>query len=239
MPIGTETPGSPTLVTPDTTPTPYTAGVYGPAPDGEIIADDVLSVLLVALNIEKRHDGILGPAGSRLAFLINIAGSANYQTGQVSFGSSGADWTYYRDDTGGISLLGAWRTTASEYAALRWYQELDVPNGVTLTGLTAKVRGSAAIAGPGLPAGNAAFLALHVVQMNSGARISNLTTSKTDDPSATLSDYKAIHDIVHTEGTPYTVDRSAYRYIAEVKMHQNEDAGFMVYGIKPTITYTW
>lgn len=61
MPIGSLTPGTPTTVTPDPNPPRYTS-VQGPAVDGDVVATDVLSAHLVALNIqarlEKNHPGL-------------------------------------------------------------------------------------------------------------------------------------------------------------------------------------
>ena len=52
MPIGTLIPGQPTEVSADASPVLYTT-VEGPAPDGPVVATDVLSALLVSLNIQK------------------------------------------------------------------------------------------------------------------------------------------------------------------------------------------
>jgi hypothetical protein len=51
MTIGTQTPGINTQVTPDTNPAPYVS-VFGPAPDGLVVADDVLAAIQVALNVQ-------------------------------------------------------------------------------------------------------------------------------------------------------------------------------------------
>ena len=53
MPIGTQTPGSQTTVTPDSTPSTYTS-VQGPAPDGLVVADDVLACHQEILNVQER-----------------------------------------------------------------------------------------------------------------------------------------------------------------------------------------
>jgi hypothetical protein len=53
MPIGPQVPGVVTTVTPDDPPPVYYSS-QGPAPDGLVVADDVLAVHLMALNIEAR-----------------------------------------------------------------------------------------------------------------------------------------------------------------------------------------
>lgn len=70
MPIGAQVPGSLTTVTPDTSPSYYTS-VQGPAPDGLVVADDVLAVQLIALNIQKVIKTILDgffPNGTTATF---------------------------------------------------------------------------------------------------------------------------------------------------------------------------
>jgi hypothetical protein len=52
MPIGPLVPGVPTTVTPDASPTRYTA-TQGPAPDGPVVTDDVLAVHQIALNVQN------------------------------------------------------------------------------------------------------------------------------------------------------------------------------------------
>lgn len=53
MPIAPQVPGVPTTVTPDASPPIYTS-VQGPAPDGYVVADDVLAVHLEVLNVQQR-----------------------------------------------------------------------------------------------------------------------------------------------------------------------------------------
>ena len=53
MPIGPLVPGTPTTVTPDASPSIYTS-TQGPAPDGPVVADDILVVHQIALNIQQR-----------------------------------------------------------------------------------------------------------------------------------------------------------------------------------------
>jgi hypothetical protein len=95
MPIGSEANGVPTTITPDTSPTEY-ASVQGPAVDGEIVANDVNAVILVALNVQKWTKGqyINGAIGGTYApsDFINITGSKGfrYKTGTYCWIDTGA-----------------------------------------------------------------------------------------------------------------------------------------------------
>lgn len=52
MPIGPQVPDVVTTVTPDTTPTRYIS-TQGPAPNGYVVADDVLAVHQIVLNVQE------------------------------------------------------------------------------------------------------------------------------------------------------------------------------------------
>lgn len=52
MTIGPLVPGSPTRVTPDTVVAPY-IDIYGPAPDGLVVADDILGAYDAALHVQS------------------------------------------------------------------------------------------------------------------------------------------------------------------------------------------
>jgi hypothetical protein len=108
MPIGSESNGVPTTVTPDTSPSEYSS-VQGPAPDAEIVANDVLAVILVALNIQKWAKGqfINGTVGGDYApsDFVNITGAHGfrYKTGTYCWLDTGSvlqlDGTFSSDGT--------------------------------------------------------------------------------------------------------------------------------------------
>jgi hypothetical protein len=72
MPIGTLTPGQPTTVTPDPNPSYYTS-FQGPAPDDDIVADDLLEVIQLALNIQRMSVGNIGSPASVMQALTNVS----------------------------------------------------------------------------------------------------------------------------------------------------------------------
>lgn len=62
MTIGTLVPGVPTTVTPDVTAVPY-ASVQGPAPDGPVVADDILEAIQVSLNVQSYSESLATAEG--------------------------------------------------------------------------------------------------------------------------------------------------------------------------------
>lgn len=115
MTIGLQTPGQPTDVTPDAQPvTPYTS-VQGPAPDGPVVATDVLQAIQVALNVQTQLDQLSRaiPTGTA-SQMQHLSGSQTGDTYEVISrglyrfvaGSTidlGAPWTYTS-----ISSTGVW-----------------------------------------------------------------------------------------------------------------------------------
>ena len=75
MPIGSLIPGQPTTVTPDPNPG-YYSSFEGPAPDDLIVADHVLAVIQLALNVQKLALGNIGSPESVMKAVTNaVSGS--------------------------------------------------------------------------------------------------------------------------------------------------------------------
>lgn len=70
MPIGSLVPGQPTTVTPDPNPS-YYSSFQGPAPDDLIVADHVLAVIQLALNVQQMTLGRIGSPAAVMQAISN------------------------------------------------------------------------------------------------------------------------------------------------------------------------
>lgn len=116
MPIGPLVPGQPTTVTPDPAPS-YYSSAQGPAVDDLIIADHVLAVIQMVLNVQQMSLGNIGsPAAVMQAVTNAVIGTASGR-----FHVQGAGWYVYsattRTDNGpwyysapGMSNVGSWES---------------------------------------------------------------------------------------------------------------------------------
>lgn len=112
MTIGPLIPGTPTTVTPDAGHAAY-ASVQGPAPDGPVVADDVLAAIQVSLNVQAHADSKLlsgNPAqmvnqtGVSAGWIFEVNSTANLGR-YTAYGSDpgyGAPWVYASTGTPGI-----------------------------------------------------------------------------------------------------------------------------------------
>ncbi len=114
MTIGLQTPGQPTDVTPDAQPvTPYTS-VQGPAPDGPVVATDVLQAIQVALNVQTQLDQLSRaiPTGTT-SQMIALTGRQTGDTYEVisrglyrfvsgATADFGAPWSYTSTGSSGV-----------------------------------------------------------------------------------------------------------------------------------------
>jgi hypothetical protein len=112
MTIGPAVPGTPTTVTPDVGHAAYTSA-QGPAPDGEVTADDVLMAIQIALNVQAYATAkILAGTPAQMVALTNVSAGWIFEVDSlanlgrfVAYGSDpgyGAPWVYASTGTSGI-----------------------------------------------------------------------------------------------------------------------------------------
>lgn len=80
MPIAPQVPGVPTTVTPDASPPIYTSS-QGPAPDGYVVADDVLAVHQMVLNVQNRILPSVPGAVNQALIPVDLTGAIPHDIG--------------------------------------------------------------------------------------------------------------------------------------------------------------
>lgn len=96
MPIAPQVPGVPTTVTPDSSPPIYTSS-QGPAPDGYVVADDVLAVHQMILNVQDRILPNVPGAVEQALIPVDLTGAI------PSYIGGGAIWTLDPGGADGVS----------------------------------------------------------------------------------------------------------------------------------------
>jgi hypothetical protein len=140
MPIGTQIPGQPTEVTPDASPALYTS-IEGPAPDGPVVAADVLGCLLATLNVQNALDAAKVP----VAYVPQTSDARYYQLPMA--GGCLAD--YLTSHIGWqLSTIGTWIQTdvanVGDGSAGLLYFDLEIPYPCKLTGVWIRLAGNTA-----------------------------------------------------------------------------------------------
>jgi len=230
MPIGTQTPGVLTTVTPDTTPALYTS-TQGPAPDGLVVADDVLACHLIALNVQKKAQIDLAPVISGLASVTSeLTSLINAFPGKALEYRQAVD---LYNGTTIIPVASSGFVKSQSYGRTSWVQSTSLVDGdgvaFFVSHLLPKSGGISLVRAYGRGNGHSALPAeLPWVQL---CRISANAEASTDmtvigtgvDASESAAEFDELHYIGCTQNLPHTIDHG-YEYHIRIRGERGANA---------------
>lgn len=226
MTIGPLVPGVPTTVTPDTSPAIYTS-TQGPAPDGPVVADDVLAVHQIALNVQRNLD-------ARASALENITPGISTLTTMkayppISGGTTNTDWALSGStSSGAIYWVQANSTTQPVLCELSSHLP---PSGRILT-IGAWIVPQTGHTG--LPATLPTITISRALRLDPSTYEDVLTATQT---AATYAAYEAGRFFSATLGTAHTIDHNYLYYFRFTgESGANFVGGLRVYGVELRIT---
>lgn len=211
MTIGTLVPGAPTTVTPDVTAVPYSS-VQGPAPDGPVVADDILEAIQVSLNVQSYAEAMVvlestsrGTSDTTLSNRISAlagSGTRSIPLNGRGYVQTGTHW-YEAHATGGD--FGYWVQGDNQNARGVTFEVSDIiTTCTTVTGLGAAMRGETGHTGlPNLPT---VELWRYPSPFTAPSSVITIT-----DTSATVGAYEAEHEFLTT--LSHTVTPNARYFI--------------------------
>lgn len=185
MPIAPQVPGVPTAVTPDTSPPIYTS-TQGPAPDGLVVADDVLAVHQIALNIQQRILPYV-PAARGSTLLFGAHGAATF-VGATA-------WEKVVTATG--QPYWSQRTNSTDKLIVPLY---SMPPGVKIASFSAVFEGYTGHAAiPQFPP----VVELCTTNYNTSSGVAMSVIDTVTDTTAVVADYQSPHTVTKTLASAY------------------------------------
>ena len=227
MPIGPLVPGTPTTVTPDASPPPYTS-TQGPAPDGPVVADDVLAAHLIALNIQQNLTTRLITTENSIPGISTLSSARIYPS--IASGYGGATvWANSVDSGGGLY----WAQTNNDAAPV--YCELSPYLPLSGRLLSIGMRIQPASGHTALPAVLPTATLYLVSRANFATSVDILTATH---PATTVAQYENYVFFEASLGTSHLINHEYYMYYIRFTGESGTDyvGGLRVYGIELRVT---
>jgi hypothetical protein len=228
MPIGPLVPGTPTTVTPDASPPPYTS-TQGPAPDGPVVADDVLAAHLIALNIQQNLTARLATAENSIPGISTLTSARIFPAISSGFGGA-TDWA-----NGGDSGTGSRHWTQTANSTLPVLCELSpyLPLSGRLLSIGMRIQPASGHAG--LPSVLPTATLYLVSRANFATSVDILTATHS---ATTVAQYENYVFFEASLGTSHLINHEYYMYYVRFtgESGTNYIGGLRVYGIELRVT---
>jgi hypothetical protein len=212
MPIGHITPGVSTTVTPDVLPPAY-ASIQGPSPTMDVVAQDILDLSLVVMNVQAYAQKAELDSTQDIPLATQAVDRIQHNT-WVPWTTSGVPSWYLLDSLatiGGDGPIGPSQFNVSG-SPDPIQQTLDLPDGSVFFKVEVRLIGQGHSLLPAVMPGIAMFK-----KTKADATVA-LIWGTTGDPSGNVAAYEVVHAITLdvTPGGGITVDNTAFEYIVVV-----------------------